>query len=128
MSQKSKFVVALFVVLLATAGVLIGLSVVDDRSKVSQEAEQARVSQVTYVTYGGQEGKTALDILKSINKVETKKYSGIGEMVLSIDGSKPKDSSQFWAFYVNGTQAQVGADQYVTKNGEKIEWKLETIQ
>ena len=82
----------------------------------------------TSVTYDGQTGKTAIELLKSHAAVETKAYTGIGEMVVSIDGTKPKDSSEFWAFYVDGKQAQVGADQYVTKDGEKIEWKLEKIQ
>ena len=33
---------------------------------------------------------------------------------------------EFWAFYVNGVQAQVGAGTYVVKNNDTIEWKIET--
>ena len=69
---------------------------------------------------------TALMLLKSGHKVETKNYSGIGEFVESIDGIMP-DSQHFWAFYVNGKSSNVGASSYVLKSGDKTEWKLEAI-
>jgi len=78
------------------------------------------------VSYDGKDGKTALELLKKLHKVETKDYGAMGEMVLSIDGVKP-DSTQFWAFYVNGAMASEGASTYQTKNGDKIEWKLAAI-
>ena len=71
-------------------------------------------------------GENAVDLLKADHRADTKSYSGIGEMVLSIDGIKP-DSEHFWAFYVNGKSSNVGASSYVLKNGDKIEWKLEAI-
>lgn len=77
--------------------------------------------------YQGQDGKNAMEILKATHKVSTKVFSGMGEYVDGIDGTA-SDSNHFFSFYVNGQQAQVGADQYITKNGEQIEWRLEEIK
>jgi hypothetical protein len=71
-------------------------------------------------------GEMAIQLLKSDHKVETKSYSGIGEMVLSIDGVKP-DSKHYWEFFVNGKSSNVGASSYILKAGDKIEWKLSLI-
>lgn len=79
------------------------------------------------VSYIGIEGKTALELLKAGHDVQTQNFAGIGEFVTSIDG-KASGSTHFWAFYVNGQMAQTGAGQYVTQNGELIEWKLEEIK
>ncbi len=74
------------------------------------------------------ENKTALDLLKSGHNVETKSFSGVGEFVESINGVKADGKKEFWAFYLNGQQAQVGASDYKPKNGDVIEWKVEKIK
>lgn len=79
------------------------------------------------IAYKGVEGKTALELLKSNYKVETESFSGVGEMVKSIDGVTP-DSKHFWGFHINDQMAQVGADSYETKSSDNIEWKLVEIQ
>lgn len=77
------------------------------------------------ISYDGQDGKTALELLKTSGKnVETNKSSA-GEYVTKIDGQPVADAKKYWMFYINGQAATVGADQYKTKTGEKIEWKLE---
>lgn len=81
----------------------------------------------TTITYKGVAGKNALELLRSNHQVATKMFSGVGEFVESIDGLKP-DSKHFWSFYVNGKSSNVGADSYVTKSGDTIEWKLEEIK
>jgi hypothetical protein len=80
------------------------------------------------VSYDGRNDKTALELLKDGHKVETKEYSGMGEFVTSIDGVAAEDGKNFWAFYVNGQMAAEGASTYKTKDGEKIEWRLDAIQ
>lgn len=80
-----------------------------------------------YVSYKGQDGKNALDLLKASHKVEVKVYSGIGEFVDAIDGLK-SDTKHFWSFYVNGKQSTVGAGSYTTKTTDTIEWKFEQIK
>lgn len=88
--------------------------------------DKSITEQTGFVTYQGVEGKTALELLKEKNKVETKAFS-FGEQVIAINGVTQPEG-KFWAFYVNGKQATVGADSYVTKNGDSIYWILETIQ
>ncbi len=77
------------------------------------------------VNYQGQEGKTALELLKASHKVETEKYS-FGEMVVSIDGTKAT-ADQFWSFYINEQLSEVGSDSYQTKSSDIIEWRLENF-
>ena len=97
---------------------------------ISQDRNQTEsIQQVpqTSIQYQGIDGQSALSLLKVSHNVETKEYAGIGEYVVSIDGGAP-DSKHFWAFYVNGKQAEVGAGAYVTKISDVIEWKLEEIK
>jgi len=80
------------------------------------------------ITYDGQNGKTALELLKDNYTVETQEFSGVGEFVLSIDDIEAEDGQNFWAFYIDGEMAMEGASTYETKDGEKIEWRLDEIQ
>lgn len=78
-------------------------------------------AQAQAVSYTGQVGKNALDLLSSGHTVDVSAQG----FVNAIDGVKPGDH-QFWALYVNGKQAEVGAKDYITKAGDSIEWKLES--
>lgn len=77
------------------------------------------------VSYDGQAGRTALELLEEEAEVE---MQGEGEMafVTSIDGVAAGEN-QFWAFYVNGESAPVGAGSYVTEEGDRIAWRLESF-
>lgn len=77
------------------------------------------------IRYNGEDGKTALELLKAKYQVQTKTFS-FGEMVESINGIRA-DNNHFWALYADGKQTTVGASDYKTKNGEVIEWKWEEI-
>ena len=87
--------------------------------------ENKPVIAADYVKYSGQDGKNAFELLQETANIEFKKYD-FGVFVESIDGVKP-DTKHFWKLYVNGKEAQVGADSIATKNGDTIEWKLEQI-
>lgn len=78
------------------------------------------VNATSSVTYRGQDGKNALELLQADHQVDVSTQG----FVNAIDSQKPGDR-QFWAFYVNGQQAQVGAKEYQSKNNDSIEWKLE---
>jgi hypothetical protein len=78
----------------------------------------------TLVKYSGMEGSTALDILKSGAQVQTED-SSFGEFVTSINGVEQTDS-KYWLFYVNDQAASVGAADYVTNEGDTVEWRLES--
>jgi hypothetical protein len=81
---------------------------------------------VTEVSYQGQDGKSAMELLKASHQVETTHYD-FGDMVNSIDGVKP-DAEHFWSLYINGQAATVGADAYQSKSSDTITWKLDKIQ
>lgn len=72
------------------------------------------------VSYAGQDGKNALELLQADHHVDASDEG----FVNAIDGVKPGEK-EFWAFYVNGEQAQVGAKDYQTKNSDHVEWTLE---
>lgn len=74
------------------------------------------------VTYAGQDGKSALELLQTSHQADVSDQG----FVNAIDGVKP-GTRQYWAFYVNGKLAEVGARDYKTKGDESIEWKLESF-
>lgn len=97
-----------------------------DNGSVALIQEQNTEKQTSTIQYQGINGKTALEILKSTHQVQSKEYKGLGEFVEAIDGVVPA-KNEFWSFYINSKQAQVGASAYVTKDNELIEWKLEKV-
>ena len=112
------------------AGVLIGLTViVGGGLVVTKDHGAANTTQATHqtvVTYHGIRGVNALTVLKLYHRVQTKTYSGFGEEVIGIDGVAA-NSKHYWAFYINGKLAQVGAGSYVTKASDTLTWKLEAL-
>jgi hypothetical protein len=71
-------------------------------------------------------GETALDVLKKTIVIETD-GEGVDAFVTSINKRKADGGKQeFWAFYVNGKQAPVGAGSYKVQPKDTITWKLET--
>ncbi len=92
------------------------------------QTEKAQVSEDgKNVSYYGKEGQSALSLLKQYTQVETEEFTGIGEYVVSINGVESDSTNNFWSFYVNGEQAQVGAGDYITQNNDFIEWRLEDV-
>jgi len=89
--------------------------------------EQTDASDSTTIRFDGQEGKTALETLKTFHNVETKNYGNLGEFVESIDSIKP-DAAHFWAFYVNGKSSTVGAASYKAHDNDILEFKVEAMQ
>lgn len=78
------------------------------------------------IAYKGQNGKTALELL-NLNAKAVSTGEGANAFVTAINGYSPDIKKEFWAFYVNGQQAQVGAGSYITKDTDTIEWRLEAI-
>ncbi|MBM2821200.1 MAG: hypothetical protein HW405_960 [Candidatus Berkelbacteria bacterium] len=89
-------------------------------------ANQFKPVVVKTITYQGEDGKTAMDILKASHQVRTED-STIGSFVTSIDGTE-NTLDTYWMFYVNDQLAPSGADQYNTKTGETVEWRFEKLQ
>jgi hypothetical protein len=58
--------------------------------------------------------------------VEIKKYD-FGTIVTKI-GDKANSNSFAWFYKVNGKMGEVGADMYLLKPGDKVEWYYEKIK
>lgn len=120
MKQKTNWSkLGLALVLLAL--LIWGGSYVVNQGKSKQTQQEAE--QVKTISYVGVEGKTALELLATEHQVDYQ-TSEFGAFVSEIDGIK-NTSDTFWMFYVNGNLAEVSADKYATKAGDKIEWKYE---
>ncbi len=118
--MNKKLVILLVIIILVASGIFVFKKYHKPVSSSSQTV------QTQEITYSGQDGKTALELLKTkYPETETQK-SSLGEFVNKINGN-PTDSekSKYWMFYVDGKQALVGADKYITKNTETITWKLQ---
>ena len=115
----------IIVVIIAVIGVIYALTRTAT-APTGNNASDSAVQQVpsSSISYQGMDGRNALDLLKVFHRVDTKDTS-FGPMVVGIDGLEP-DSSHYWAFYINGKMADVGAAQYITKNGDTLEWRLES--
>ncbi len=69
---------------------------------------------------------TALDLLKQTTKI---KANGEGQnaFVVEINGrAADNKKKEYWAFFVNGQPATVGAGSYQLKENDQIEWKIAT--
>jgi len=108
------------IVLLGFSGNLLG------EYQKNKNSNHPQVSAAQSFTYDGQEDKTALDILKTKANIKVQE-SSIGTFITSIN-DVANSQDHFWLFYVNGSLSSMGADQYHTKTGDKIEWRYELIQ
>lgn len=100
-----------------------GLTAVFGCQKGEQAPPPAQLDTVLTVRYFGADGKTALELLETMHRVE-KKTSSVGSFVESIDGVKNR-RDRFWLYYVNGKMPDLASDRYQTKTGDTIEWKFE---
>jgi len=125
--KKTKFFVLAAILLLAGSCNIFNQAPKDNQDQTAQQEEQMQ-AETNVFSYEGVEGVDALTLLKQSYAVETQDFgSGLGEFVKEINGVEPTDN-QFWSLYVNGQQAQVGAASYITKAGDKVEWRLEEIK
>ena len=93
---------------------------VEEKPKITVSEDQKTVS------YDGQTGKTALEILQKGTEV-TMESSSFGDFVTGINDVVADSSKNYWSFYVNEAYASEGAGTYKTTDGEKIEWRLEDL-
>ncbi len=75
------------------------------------------------VRYPGVNGRSALDLLRALRRVETRDYD-IGRLVTAIGDRRNGEGGRYWHYYVSGKPAAVAADRYITSDGEPIEWRF----
>jgi len=72
---------------------------------------------------------TAFDLLSQgaqKNKIPvTTKISDMGTFVQAIGDKQGGQGGKYWMYYVNSLLANVGADKYELKAGDRVEWKFE---
>lgn len=131
----------LLTVIITIALLLIGLSILRDNStnnnridyqssateELDSQQELVLSTDGKTISYAGVAGEDALTTLQALAEVETEE-SEFGSFVISINGLAADSSSEFWAFYVNSTQASVGAGEYISADGDVVEWKIESFQ
>jgi hypothetical protein len=132
--QKKILIAIITMVVLGACG--FGLYGITNNASVVQSPAQAEDTAITsgiqispdgkLVAYDGVAGETALATLKKLADVKTDSYS-FGELVTSINGLTASNPNESWLFYVNGQSAAVGAGDYNSVAGDKIEWKLESF-
>jgi hypothetical protein len=120
---SKKVTIVIGAVIFGLLGLVIWQQQAPQDNKTNDVAQVQQAPSTDYVMYEGVDGKTALELLKQNTEVVTKSYD-FGELVTSINGNDG-GGQKYWTFYVDGKEAQVGAGTYVTKNGEKIEWRLQ---
>ena len=116
----------LYIILAIGAIFLIGLVFIVTRPAQNQQESQIATNN-QQITYSGKDGVTAMALLEQNAKVE---FSGTGEMsfVNSVNGvTADATKNQYWAFSVNGEDANVGAGSYITKDTDTITWKLSSF-
>ncbi len=89
-------------------------------------AETDSTAKVTTITYQGQDGKTALELLEAAASIE-KSGEGENAYITSINGVAADSTKEYWAFSINGEASMVGAGSYVTKSSDVIKWDLTTF-
>lgn len=118
--KKTNLILGLAIIILAFGAYLL------TPPRMVEVNNQSATQQHNQISYPGVEGKNALELLQVSHQVETTSYS-YGQFVNSIDDQKP-DSQHFWALYINGQKATLGADSYQTKNSDILSWQLEKIE
>jgi hypothetical protein len=116
------------------AAIAVGLGLMSNHAQVKQQKQVPAAVATTSasaapqtVSYEGVEGQTALDLLKAKDASVVTKGEGANAYVTTINGYTASDAKkEYWAFYVNGKLSDVGAGSYVTKAGDKIDWKIAT--
>lgn len=127
----SKILTVIIAVALLGGGFLV-VNSKDDKSTTNTSTANTSTKVVKFsadkktVSYDGQEGKTAMDLLNTLATVETE-ASAYGDFVTTINGLKADSTKEYWSFYVNGAYASEGAGTYITSDTDKIEWKLESL-
>ena len=129
MSKKNFIIAAFLIVLMGTA--YIQFKDVQPKKEILSPA-QVTITQI--ISVNGKQNKiltkqkvgtSALQLLSTSHKIE-KKGEKENTFITSIDGEKASvEQREFWAFYVNEKQAEVGAGSYILKNNDTIEWKIE---
>lgn len=97
-------------------------------ASASVDPTQQVAENVSKFSYEGEDGKTALELLKEKDPDAQVQGEGENAYVTAIQGREADPATEFWGLYVDDEMAQVGAGTLETKDGQTITWKLEEIE
>lgn len=69
---------------------------------------------------------SAYDALIKVATVESKQF-GLGKFITTIEGVKPA-ANEYWAFYIDGNYAQVGADSFKIEKETELIFQIQSMQ
>ena len=125
-----KFFILILVILVIFAGYFFYQNKLQSTKKLVVQQQSINVylklfGQTDFIKQEIISGKTTLDLTKEKTSVKMK-GEGVNAYLTEINSQKALNSKkEYWAFYVNGKMAEVGAGSYKLKEGDKIEWKIE---
>ncbi|MFC8921620.1 DUF4430 domain-containing protein [Cellulosimicrobium sp. NPDC057127] len=99
----------------------------DDPTEDQGSDDAEGQDEVPELSYEGEDGRTALDLLLEADPSAQVSGEGENAFVTAIDGVAADPDGEFWALYVNGEMASVGAGSLETEDGDEITWKLEAF-
>lgn len=128
MKKLHIFVLLLIAVaLVATIGIL-WLTKSSEKPTVSQSSITTSTErQRTNITYIAKADETSLEQLKHEASGVITKQSDYGEYVDTIEGHQGGVDGKYWSFYIDGVMSVVGANNYIQKGGETIQWKFQKL-
>lgn len=136
-SLKVFFLIAFALILIGGVSFLINQTT-SSPTQIS-ETKTAAISLSIQDVYAGKqiaiaEGETLLAVLERLNKedaelgLSTKSYTGLGTLIDGLGIHKNGTDKKYWQYKVNGVMPQIGADQYILKSGDSIEWLFTTSE
>lgn len=121
MQRNTSLIIGGLVIILG----LVGLSIWQRSAPTSTPIIESASQSVTEVRYACSSDQTALVALEEHHQISAKD-TDFGRQVMGID-SRAAGDHEFWAFYVNGAPASVGADSYQCQENDQIKWQIETF-
>lgn len=135
MFKHPRVTLSIYLIVLALTIGVGTWSIVNEQPTKNATVKHESVAQIekpdrarTEITYTAKAGITSLQQLQNEAENVVIKSSQYGRYVDAIEGHRGGTDGQYWSFYIDGALAQVGADAYTQKGGEKITWKFQKLQ
>lgn len=83
----------------------------------------------TYTDITTHNGETMMGLLEKQTRnakipFTVKKFNGLGTLIETIGTKTNGDEGKYWQYWVNNVAISYGADAYLVKPGDVIEWKF----
>lgn len=86
------------------------------------ETARAGIDPEYHIVYGGEDGKTVLDLLRDHAQSVVTEGAGDELLVTAINGIEGGVEGRYWLYYVNEQAGLIAASRMTTVDGDSIEW------